>query len=330
MAEHAGWARVASNWAIDRFAEAWFTGEDEDNEWLSDMDLRRQFNAVKKDVFPWSKAPIPERRQERHHPHRQGAGGLGRLQEGIEEGAASAPGRLPSVPQARPAHGLHTDQRAQHDPGGRQLGPHPGDRLGAHAGAAALRRGHPECHRQPGGRPLVHRLSGGHRRAGIAQAPPARPLASTWVSRCWPRCGTGTNGQKSSTRVPAGGLGRTATHRQGHQPVDQGPWQALDLPPSGSPVRSAETAVCSRLPSAQRPPPPDHHGDRQAWGNSEGGDSEHRRDAAQPGDWDAPSATPAWGSSCANWSTSVLGTGPPSRRWTAGTRPRRRAVRAEP
>ncbi|MXZ25881.1 MAG: helix-turn-helix domain-containing protein [Caldilineaceae bacterium SB0665_bin_21] len=42
MAEHAGWARVASNWAIDRFAEAWFTGEGNDNEWLSDMDLRRQ------------------------------------------------------------------------------------------------------------------------------------------------------------------------------------------------------------------------------------------------------------------------------------------------
>ena len=34
MAEHAGWARVASNWSIDRFAEG------EDNEWLSDMDLR--------------------------------------------------------------------------------------------------------------------------------------------------------------------------------------------------------------------------------------------------------------------------------------------------
>ena len=55
LAEHAGWARVASNWSIDRFAEAWFTGEGEDNEWLSDMDLRKQFNAVKRDLFPWSK-----------------------------------------------------------------------------------------------------------------------------------------------------------------------------------------------------------------------------------------------------------------------------------
>ncbi len=44
MAEDAGGAQVASNWAIDRFAETWFTGEDEDNEWWSDMDLHKQFN----------------------------------------------------------------------------------------------------------------------------------------------------------------------------------------------------------------------------------------------------------------------------------------------
>jgi putative transposase len=55
MAEHAGWARVASNWTLDRFAEAWFTDEGEENEWLSDMDLRKQFNAVKRDLFPWSR-----------------------------------------------------------------------------------------------------------------------------------------------------------------------------------------------------------------------------------------------------------------------------------
>lgn len=30
--EHCGWARVASDWSRDRFAEAWFTGEGEDNE----------------------------------------------------------------------------------------------------------------------------------------------------------------------------------------------------------------------------------------------------------------------------------------------------------
>ena len=55
MAEHAGWARVASNRAIDRFVEAWFTGEGEDHEWLSDRDLRKLFNAVKRDLFPWSR-----------------------------------------------------------------------------------------------------------------------------------------------------------------------------------------------------------------------------------------------------------------------------------
>ena len=54
MAEHAGWARVASNWAIDRFAKAWFTSEGEENVWSSDMDLRKQFNAVKRDLFAWS------------------------------------------------------------------------------------------------------------------------------------------------------------------------------------------------------------------------------------------------------------------------------------
>ena len=55
MLEHAGWARVAANWARDEFRRAWFTGEGEPNEWLSDMDLRKRFNAVKRDVFPWSR-----------------------------------------------------------------------------------------------------------------------------------------------------------------------------------------------------------------------------------------------------------------------------------
>ncbi|MYD89669.1 MAG: IS200/IS605 family element transposase accessory protein TnpB [Caldilineaceae bacterium SB0662_bin_9] len=55
MMEHAGWARVAANWARDEFRRAWFTGEGEPNEWLSDMDLRKRFNAVKREAFPWSR-----------------------------------------------------------------------------------------------------------------------------------------------------------------------------------------------------------------------------------------------------------------------------------
>lgn len=31
MAEHAGWAQLASNWSLDRCAEAWFAGEGEKN-----------------------------------------------------------------------------------------------------------------------------------------------------------------------------------------------------------------------------------------------------------------------------------------------------------
>ena len=44
LMQHCGWARTASNWAIDTFAAAWFTGEGEDNEWLTDRDLRPLFN----------------------------------------------------------------------------------------------------------------------------------------------------------------------------------------------------------------------------------------------------------------------------------------------
>ena len=54
--QHCGWARVASNWAIDAFRAAWFTGEGQPNAWLTDMDLRPMFNAVKADLFPWSRS----------------------------------------------------------------------------------------------------------------------------------------------------------------------------------------------------------------------------------------------------------------------------------
>ncbi len=53
LAQHCGYARVAANWARDEFRAAWFTGVGEPNEWLSDMDLCKAFNAVKFDLYPW-------------------------------------------------------------------------------------------------------------------------------------------------------------------------------------------------------------------------------------------------------------------------------------
>ncbi|MDE0672612.1 MAG: RNA-guided endonuclease TnpB family protein [Caldilineaceae bacterium] len=52
--QHCGYARVAANWALDTFRDAWFTNAGEPNEWLTDIDLRKRFNAVKKGLYPWS------------------------------------------------------------------------------------------------------------------------------------------------------------------------------------------------------------------------------------------------------------------------------------
>ena len=49
-----GWARTASNGAMDAFKAAWFTGEGQPNAWLTDVDLRKRFNQVKRELFPWS------------------------------------------------------------------------------------------------------------------------------------------------------------------------------------------------------------------------------------------------------------------------------------
>ncbi len=54
LMQHCGWARTASNWAIAAFAAAWFTGAGEPNAWLTDVDLRKRFNQVKRALFPWS------------------------------------------------------------------------------------------------------------------------------------------------------------------------------------------------------------------------------------------------------------------------------------
>ena len=69
LLQHCGYARVAANWARGRFRMSWFGGTDErqadewyahvdaspdGGQWMSDMDLRKDFNAVKRGLFPWS------------------------------------------------------------------------------------------------------------------------------------------------------------------------------------------------------------------------------------------------------------------------------------
>ena len=49
MAQHAGYARVAYNFALSSFKQ----GQEQD-EWRSYIDIKREFNAVKRDKFPWS------------------------------------------------------------------------------------------------------------------------------------------------------------------------------------------------------------------------------------------------------------------------------------
>ena len=48
MSQHAGYARVAFNFALSSFK----AGLD-NNEWRSHIDIKREFNAVKRDEFPW-------------------------------------------------------------------------------------------------------------------------------------------------------------------------------------------------------------------------------------------------------------------------------------
>ena len=48
LAQHAGYARVAYNHALADFKACLGCGE-----WLTDMDLRRRFNAQKREVYPW-------------------------------------------------------------------------------------------------------------------------------------------------------------------------------------------------------------------------------------------------------------------------------------
>ena len=48
MAQHAGYARVAYNFVLSSFQ----SGQKQD-QWRSHMDIKREFNAVKRDLFPW-------------------------------------------------------------------------------------------------------------------------------------------------------------------------------------------------------------------------------------------------------------------------------------
>ncbi len=72
---HCGFARVAGNGAWDPFRYAWFTKTGTDGKWLSDRELRKGFNAVKWDVYPWPTDLCPHVGQK---AIRHGADGLNR------------------------------------------------------------------------------------------------------------------------------------------------------------------------------------------------------------------------------------------------------------
>ena len=135
MMEHAGWARVAANWARDEFRRAWFTGEGEPNEWLSDRDLRKRFNAVKREAFPWS-------RKLSQNVAKNAIIHMGRVLPGPETRTSAPQDRISAGPQAAPQARLPAVQRPQQHPGGRVQCASAQDRTGAHARGIAVRGRH--------------------------------------------------------------------------------------------------------------------------------------------------------------------------------------------
>ncbi|MXZ25990.1 MAG: transposase [Caldilineaceae bacterium SB0665_bin_21] len=280
MAEHAGWARVASNWAIDRFAEAWFTGEGEDNEWLSDMELRRQFNAVKQDLFPWSK-PLSQTVAKNAIIHTgKGLDAWGAYKKALKKG--QRPRRV-----GFPKHRKRGKHMAFTPTNGRNTIRVEGCRVRIPA-IGWVRMTEPL---RFAGDILSATVSLEADRWHIAfqvdtgePAPPKRPGPTVGIDMGIQVLATLWDGDERTKILNPRPLQEALAELRR---IDKAISRSIKvhgkhLPPPGSPVHPAETAVCPCLPSAQRPPPPDHHGDRQAWGHGEGGDPAHRGDAAQP------------------------------------------------
>lgn len=155
MPRHCGFARVAANRALATFSGAWFTESGTDGVWLSDMNLRKAFNAVKRDVYSWSAGLC---RYVGKNAIRNMANGIqhwgqwckaGRLIRRVEFSQHRRKGRHMSFAFTNGRNTARVD-------GATRL--HPGRGLGAHAEGTAVPWRHPEHHRVPADGSLVHCL----------------------------------------------------------------------------------------------------------------------------------------------------------------------------
>ncbi|MCE2468460.1 MAG: hypothetical protein J4G06_10655 [Caldilineaceae bacterium] len=164
LMQHCGWARTASNWAIDTFAAAWFTGEGEDNEWLTDMDLRPLFNACKADLFPWSCAlsQAPAKNAIIHTGQ-----ALKNWGAYCQARKAGQPARRVGFPKHR-KRGRHMSYTASN--GRNTIRPVGKRGMGQHARGAALCRRCRGCHRESVEWSLAGRVHGRYRCTGTGQA----------------------------------------------------------------------------------------------------------------------------------------------------------------
>ena len=278
MLEHAGWARVAANWARGRFQLAWFGETDEQHaddwhahveghpdggEWLSDMDLRKDFNAVKTDLFAWSGGLSQHVAKNAIIDMGAGLKAWGAYCKARKHGPIPPQGRLPAGPQAVPQDRLHTIQRPQQHPGGRMPRASAQNRLGADARGTAVCRRHPARHGRPQGRALVRVVHGGHVRARTrAQARPRHRHRHGGED-----AGRGVGWREKDGRGPSAGLGIqvevVAPPGPGHCPQHQYARQAQTIQTQGRPVRPAQPAARRHRQPESRPPPQGHHANSQ-------------------------------------------------------------------
>ena len=296
MMQHAGWDRVAANWARGRFRLAWFGHTDEINagswyahvdinpdggEWLSDQDLRKEFNAVKGDLFGWSEdlsqnvsknaiihmgkglAAWGDYCKARKHgrPHRKvGFPPVRKRYRGLSftvsngRNSIRAEGRhvrLPRIGWVPMREELRFD----------------GDIMGVTVSQTAGRwfvsfqvdTGTPAPAPKPG--PDI----------GIDMG--VKTLATLWDGEARTRI--------ENPEALTAGPGRPARHPEGHRPLRQGERQALHEPAT-APLRQAGPTTRQGCPHTFGPPPQGHHANSQTRRLRDGGDPEHRRDEAQP------------------------------------------------
>ena len=114
---HCGFARVAGNGVWDPFRYAWFTETGTDGKRLSDRELRKGFNAVKRDVYPWSTDLCPHVGPKTIRPMADGLNRRGRTARPARP-AGLARG-LPEAPPAGTAPVVSLPEQAPHGARGR-------------------------------------------------------------------------------------------------------------------------------------------------------------------------------------------------------------------